>query len=128
MYRLLPALLLAGCASVTPAKAPLVEVSGVAPRGTPVSVVVIPQDPVRLVRVEDGTEIPMQFHDGRIWWLLGKDLDGKRKHVNGTYTAQPILTLNARRYWVVVKYGQVTHEFELDVKPGESRQVQVALR
>ncbi len=59
---------------------------------------------------------------------MKKDLDGKRKHVNGTYAAQPILTLNARRYWVVVKYGQVTHEFELDVKPGDSRQVQVALR
>ena len=41
--------------------------------------------------------------------------DGKRKHVNGTYNAQPKVVLNAGKYLAVAKYGNATVSEEFDV-------------
>ena len=41
--------------------------------------------------------------------------DGKRKHISGTYDAQPRFVLNAGRYLAVAKYGNATASVEFDV-------------
>ncbi len=56
-----------------------------------------------------------------------KDLEGKRRHFVGGYVAAPIYTLSAGDYLIVVKTGNTSKEQKLTVKPGDSRQVEVAL-
>ena len=67
---------------------------------------------------------------GTRWDIYGleKNLDGKRAHITGTYDATPIFTLPAGKFHLVLKFGNVTHEGELEVKAGDSKQVDVKVQ
>jgi Ca-activated chloride channel family protein len=57
-----------------------------------------------------------------------KDLEGKRQTIVGSYDAAPIFTLGSGKYLVVVKVGEATSDYELDVQPGDSKQVDVSMQ
>ncbi len=70
-----------------------------------------------------------QIKKGVRWDIYSaeKDLEGKRRHFVGGYSAAPIYTLNAGDYLIVLKLKPATKEQKLTVKPGDSRQVEVTL-
>jgi Ca-activated chloride channel family protein len=71
-----------------------------------------------------------QLSQGLRWDVYGveKDLEGKRQHFGGSYDATPIFTLTAGKYAIEVKAGQTPVAYELEVKPGDSKQVDVSMQ
>ncbi|MFQ5625178.1 MAG: VWA domain-containing protein [Methyloligellaceae bacterium] len=70
-----------------------------------------------------------QVKKGMRWDIYSaeKDIEGKRRHFAGNYNSAPIFTLNAGEYLIVLKRGQAKKQQPLTIKPGDSRQVDVAL-
>lgn len=82
---------------------------------------------VKLVaKASTGNEITQ----GIRWDIYGteKDLEGKRPHIAGSYDAAPLFTLSAGKYAVDIKVGQATSQAELEVKAGDSKQVEMAIK
>ena len=52
-------------------------------------------------------------------YSLEKDLEGKRKHINGNYEAKPVFALPAGKYHVVAKAGQAIKAAEVEINPGK---------
>jgi Ca-activated chloride channel homolog len=82
---------------------------------------------VKLVaKASTGNEISQ----GLRWDIYGteKDLEGKRPHIGGSYDGTPLFTLPAGKYAVEIKVGQAMSQAELEVKPGDSKQVEIAIK
>lgn len=58
---------------------------------------------------------------GMSWdvYEAAQDLDGKRKHVRGTYDAMPSLFLNSGKYFVVAKWGVAVASGEVTISAGQ---------
>ncbi len=61
-------------------------------------------------------------------WDVYSSVEGKAgKHINGTYNANPIFTLNTGNYIVQVKIGNSISKHKLDITPGMSEQVEISI-
>lgn len=71
-----------------------------------------------------------EISDGLRWDVYSseKDLEGKRVHFGGSYDASPLFTLPAGKYLVHVKLGDAESDHELEVKAGDSKQVDVPMQ
>jgi Ca-activated chloride channel family protein len=79
---------------------------------------------VKLVAMsKDGTKLSK----GTAWTIFGaeKNLEGNRTRITYSYDATPIFTLNAGKYIVAFKSGNLNTEAELEVKAGDAKQVDV---
>lgn len=82
---------------------------------------------VKLVaKASTGNEVT----EGLRWdvYSTEKDLEGKRTHFGGSYDGSPLFTLPAGKYLVHIKLGDAESDYELEVKAGDSKQVDVPMQ